>query len=133
MSEKLPDGWLKVIRAAYPKRTGGQGWGHLKTRIPTLVADGECFADLLDGAKKYAALMNATGQTGTLYVMQARTFYGPGEWWLEDYDLPRDGSVELSLDQQAEQYGLARGQGESDDSLRSRVGTAVTKKQYGLA
>ncbi len=131
MSESLPSDWLDQIRRAYPKRVGGQGWGHLRKRVPALIQQGESFESLLDGVRRYAALMKATGQEKTPYVKQACTFFGPGEWWLEDYDLPDDGSVQLTVDQEAEKYGLQRQEGESDESLRRRVGVAQTKAMYG--
>ena len=65
-----------------------------------------------------------------MFVMQARTFFGPGEWWLEDYDLPSDGSVDLSLDQIADKLGLKRTEGELDESFSVRVGIAQTKLIY---
>jgi hypothetical protein len=127
----LPEDWLDQIRQHYPKRAGGHGWGHLKKRIPELIRVGHDFEEMLEGVKRYAALQLAIGNVGTPYVMQARTFFGPGEWWLEDYDLPTDGSVELTLDQQAEQYGITRQEGEGDESLKKRLGIAMTMKKYG--
>ncbi len=126
----LPKDWEQQIRAAYPKRTGGQGWGHVRKRIPQLVKQGEAFENILAGTKRYAALQKAIGNEGTPYVMQARTFYGPGEWWCEEYELPTDGSVELSLDQEAFQYGLTRAEGEDDESLSKRLGIAMTNARY---
>ena len=126
----LPTDFLDQIKAVYPKRVGGQGYGHVKKRIPQLIQAGETWEGLLEGAKRYAALMDATGQTRTPYVMQARTFYGPGEWWLEDYELPTDGSVQLTLDQEAAQHDLIRQDGESDESLKRRMGVAMTKARY---
>ena len=130
--KNLPADWLPQLKKVYPKRVGGQGWGHLKRRIPVLIDAGESFEDLLDSAKKYAASMEATRQTNTPFVMQARTFFGPGEWWLEDYELPTDGSVELTLDQTAKKFNLVRGDGESDASLRKRIGIAETTRMYEL-
>ena len=86
----LPNDWLQQIRDAYPKRIGGQGWGHVKKRIPALIKAGESFDDMLAGCKAYSKLLQATDKHGTEFVMQARTFFGPGEWWLEDYLLPSD-------------------------------------------
>lgn len=84
----LPEDWFDQIRKAYPKRSGGQGWGHVRKIVPRLIENGESFEDLLDGAKRYATFMRATSQERSPYVMQARTFFGPGEWWMEEYELP---------------------------------------------
>jgi len=86
----LPANWLQQIRDAYPKRIGGQGWAHVKKRVPNLVQAGESFDDMLDGCKAYSKMLKAIDKYGTEFVMQARTFFGPGEWWLEDYLLPSD-------------------------------------------
>ena len=123
----LPPDWLKQIRDVYPKRTGGQGWGNVKRLVPALIERGESFEDLLDGAERYGEYCRTTNEK---YVRMAQTFFGPGEWWLEDYDIPRDGSVELTLDQEAEGYSLKRQDGESDDSLRRRLGIAMTNQRY---
>ena len=128
----LPGDWLDQIRKAYPKRVGGQGWGLVRTKVLRLVAQGESFDEILAGAQAYGDLMRATGDAGTCYVKQAATFFGPGEWWREEYDLPTDGTVELTIDQQAEQHGIQRAAGEDDASLTARLGVAMTKQRYGV-
>lgn len=127
-TEMLPSDWLEQIKSVYPRRSGGQGWGYVKRRIPDLVEQGHTFAELFEGAKEYGEYCRATNNK---YVRMARTFFGPDEWWLEDYDIPRDGSAELTLDQEAEEYDLVRQEGESDESLKQRLGIAVTKRMYG--
>lgn len=129
MSE-LPTDWMRQLQAAYPKRAGGQGWGHVRKKVPELINDGHSFEELLDSVKRYCALCKALGDERGPFVMQARTFFGPGEWWLEDYDLPTDGSVTLTLNQEAETHGLKRGPDESDESLKRRLGIAQTKAIY---
>ena len=84
----LPKDWLDQIKSAYPKRSGGQGWGLLKKKIPSLIRQGSTFEELIEGAKRYKAFCVADGSEGSCYVKQAITFYGPGEWWMEDWDLP---------------------------------------------
>jgi len=78
----LPEDWLKQIQAVYPRRKGGQGWGYVKRRVPELIKEGNDFEDLLAGAKSYGDYCKATGEE---YVRMARTFFGPDEWWAEDY------------------------------------------------
>ena len=74
---------LKQIREVYPKRHGGQGWGHVKRLLPTLLADYSP-EELVEGAKNYGDYCRATGEQ---YVRMAQTFYGPGEWFLEEYGI----------------------------------------------
>ena len=82
----LPEDWLKQLQSVYPKRPGGQGWGYVKRRIPELIKDGHSFDDILSGAKNYGDYCRLTNEQ---YVRMARTFFGPDEWWLEEYDLPQ--------------------------------------------
>ena len=87
MSE-LPEDFLDQIKAIYPSRSGGQGWPNTRKAIMRHVKNGTSFEDIIAGTKKYAAWCDATGKTGTELVKMAQTFFGPGEWWGEDYDLP---------------------------------------------
>jgi hypothetical protein len=123
----LPEDWLKQLQSEYPRRSGGQGWGHVRKRVPELVRDGHDFDAMLEGCKSYGRLMKANNKWGTEWVMQARTFFGPGEWWLEDYS-----PVEYvkTVDDEAAEEGLERAPGESDEHLRERIGTAQTRKMY---
>ena len=128
----LPTNWLNQIRDAYPKRIGGQGWGHVKKRIPALIKAGERFDDMLNGCEGYSRMLKDTGKYGTEFVMQARTFFGPGEWWLEEYSFS-EGEYVKSLDDKATEVGLTRAPNETDESLEKRIGTAETKQRYGIA
>ena len=123
----LPSDWLKQIKDVYPRRPSGNGWGTVKRLVPALVRDGESFEDILQAAKDYGEFCEATGEQ---YIRMAQTFYGPGEWWQEDYFIPRDGSVELTLDQEAENYQITRQPNEDDESLKVRVGIAMTNRKY---
>ena len=125
----LPPDWLQQIREAYPKRIGGQGWGHVKKRVPALIKVGESFDDMLEGCEGYSRMLKDTGKYGTEFVMQARTFFGPGEWWLETYDLLARDYVK-TLDEKASDVGLVRSDGEPDESLQKRIGIAQTKAIY---
>lgn len=88
---KLPEDWLIQLQEVYPKRRNGQGWGRVKTTkgvkglVPALIEDGETWADIYAGAKRYGDYCRTTNEQ---YVRMAQTFYGPVEWWREDYELP---------------------------------------------
>ena len=98
----LPDDWLKQIQAVYPRRRGGQGWGYVKRRVPELIKEGNDFEDILAGAKSYGDYCKATGEE---YVRMARTFFGPDEWWAEDYTVqtftPRRPPAEVTAEDRA--------------------------------
>ena len=88
MKRFLPDDFMAEIREAYPKRYGGQGWATTKKRIVTRASEGHSWEEILSGTKSYRKFCDSTGKTGTELVKMAQTFYGPGCWFLEDYDIP---------------------------------------------
>lgn len=73
---------------AYPKRSGGNSksaaWKHWKARLK----DGVKAEDMLAGVKRYAAYCQTTGNTGTQYVKQAATFFGPDRHFEESWQTP---------------------------------------------
>ncbi|EAQ6130877.1 GntR family transcriptional regulator [Salmonella enterica] len=72
---------------AYPKRAGGNSksaaWKHWKARLK----DGVKPEDMLAGVKRYAAYCQTTGNTGTQYVKQASTFFGPDRHFEESWQI----------------------------------------------
>ncbi|EBJ7453170.1 helix-turn-helix domain-containing protein [Salmonella enterica] len=73
---------------AYPKRAGGNSksaaWKSWKARLK----DGVKPEDMLAGVKRYAVYCQATGNTGTQYVRQAATFFGPDRHFEESWQTP---------------------------------------------
>jgi DNA-binding transcriptional ArsR family regulator len=73
---------------AYPKRAGGNpkaaAWKHWKARLN----EGVKPEAMLEGVKRYAAFVQATGNTGTQYVKQAATFFGPDRHFEESWQVP---------------------------------------------
>lgn len=98
----------------YPKREGGNNkqaaWKAWKARIK----QGYQATDMVEGVKRYAAHLAATGSAGTRYVKQASTFFGPDchfseEWHVAEkqpepqhrpyaYQDPDSAEVYLNLD-----------------------------------
>ncbi|EOC0702571.1 hypothetical protein ACIU3Q_005787 [Salmonella enterica subsp. enterica serovar Kokomlemle] len=73
---------------AYPKRAGGNSksaaWKYWKARLK----DGVKPEDMLAGVKRYAAYCQLTGNTGTQFVKQAATFFGPDRHFEESWQAP---------------------------------------------
>lgn len=73
---------------AYPKRAGGNpkpsAWKHWKARLK----EGVTPDDMLAGVQRYAAYCRATGNTGTQFVKQATTFFGPDRHFDETWQAP---------------------------------------------
>lgn len=82
---------------AYPAREGGNprktAWKAWKARI----REGADAQDLCAGVRRYAAYLQARGEVGTRFVMQASTFFGPDEHWREPYGVG-DSTTESSPD-----------------------------------
>ncbi|AUZ65770.1 helix-turn-helix domain-containing protein [Citrobacter sp. CFNIH10] len=73
---------------AYPKRAGGNSktaaWKAWKSRLK----DGVKPEGMLEGVKRYAAYCRTTGNTGTQFVKQAATFFGPDRHFEESWQTP---------------------------------------------
>ena len=142
----MSDDRFEEFKAAYPRRAGGQGWIRAAQLCRQLVDSGDVtWDDLIGGATRYAAYCRAVGSERTPFVLQARTFVGPNQWFGEDWDLPADNSGprilteeqkrEVAITRDAQREGLTRAPGESLDSFSDRVrrayiariGTPVTQ------
>jgi len=72
----------------YPKRSGGNpktgAWKCWKARLK----EGVKPESMLEGVKRYAVFVQATGNVGTQYVKQASTFFGPDRHFEEAWQAP---------------------------------------------
>lgn len=79
---------FELVWQEYPKRAGGNPKGtafkHWKARL----AEGTTPQVMLDGVRRYAAFIRATGKLGTEYVKQAATFFGTDCHFEEAWTLP---------------------------------------------
>jgi len=131
----LPPDFLAQLRASYPKRSGGQGWGHVPKLIHRAVSAGASWQEILDGTKAYKRWCDLTGKTGSEFVKQASTFFGPGMWWAEEYELPTvAGQVDPQLaalakyDRDADRLGESRQlPHESVEQYRERLSIALRR------
>ena len=77
----------------YPKRGGGNpkrsAYGSWKQRLADTDDTGSMIHALADGVTRYKAYCDATGVTGTAYVLHAATFFGPNERYKEDWTIPK--------------------------------------------
>ena len=74
--------------ANYPKRAGGNPKKPAFEQYLKRLKDGYTHEEMREGTLKYLAFCEATKKVNTEYVMQAKTFYGPSENFLEDYPIP---------------------------------------------
>lgn len=76
------------LREIYPDRAGDQNWRRALHACQARIAEGHSWADILDGAERYARFIEATGKLGTEYVKQAATFCGPDKAFLNPWIPP---------------------------------------------
>lgn len=80
--------WLTDLKAIYPKRAGDQAWRKAERAGNARIAEGHTAVEILDGARRYAEYVRASGTEGTSYVKQAATFLGPDKPFMEAWQPP---------------------------------------------
>lgn len=113
----LPEDWLEILKREYPRRAGGQGWGKARAGCLARIKEGHTWEKILRGTQGYGHHCTATGICNTGFVKQAATFYGPGLWFLDDYDPAVTNEIMLL----AKIFRVKQGLGESDELFASRV------------
>lgn len=83
----LPDDF-SIAWQVYPKRAGSNPRDRALKAWNARLAEGCAADDLLAGVRRYAAFISATGKTGTEYVQQAATFFGPSKGFREAWTPP---------------------------------------------
>lgn len=78
----------------YPKRAGGNSKTEAFKAWNARIRDGTTAAELIAGVKRYAAFCEATSKTGTEYIKQAATFFGPGKHYAETWEAPQQGATQ---------------------------------------
>ncbi len=72
----------------YPKRAGGNSKSAAFKAWKARIREGIKPETMLDGVKRYVAWVRATGNTGTQFVKQAATFFGPDRHFEESWQQP---------------------------------------------
>jgi len=85
--EATPD-WMLDFKLSYPERAGDQNWRGALRAANARLAEGHSTADLIAGARRYAAFVEATGKARTEYVQQAARFLGPSKPFLLPWTPP---------------------------------------------
>lgn len=79
---------------AYPARTGGNSKADARKAWDARLKDGVDPEAIAAGVRRYAAFCQVECKTGTAYVKQAATFFGPGEHWAEEWHTsPADSAI----------------------------------------
>ncbi|WP_157198059.1 hypothetical protein [Methylomonas sp. DH-1] len=72
----------------YPKRSGGNPTKRALKAWNARIKEGRSAQELIDGVIRYAAWADAFGKTGTEFVKQAATFFGPDLHFQEPWTIP---------------------------------------------
>jgi hypothetical protein len=95
----------------YPKRAGGNPKRSAMQAWKARLMEGELPQDIIDGVRRYAQYIQATGKERTEFVKQAKSFFGPDKHYLEDWTLPEqkhEASRKLSAVERVEANIAAR-------------------------
>jgi hypothetical protein len=88
---------FEAVWALYPKRTGGNPKKAAYKAWQARIRAGVGEVELLDGVRRYALYCSVSGNEGSSYVKMASTFFGPDEWWKEEWSAENDnGRPELT-------------------------------------
>ena len=82
-SPEFEQAWL-----AYPKRAGGNSKSAAFKAWKARLNDGVNSETMLEGVKRYAGWVSAMGNSGTQFVKQAVTFFGPDRHFEESWEVP---------------------------------------------
>jgi len=88
VSRETDPEWFLDFKLAYPDRAGDQKWRGALIQSRKRLAEGHTEAEMIAGAKRYAAYCEAIGKVGTEYVKQACTFLGPEKPFLLSWTPP---------------------------------------------
>lgn len=74
----------------YPKRAGCNPKKLAYKKYQARLKEGVSHQDLMDNLCKYRVYCQKTDRIGTEYVLQAATYFGPNEYYLEEWILPKE-------------------------------------------
>jgi hypothetical protein len=69
----------------YPKREGSNPKNKAASAWNARVQEGEDEQDMVNGLASYVGYCKSKGSIGTMYVMQAARFFGPGKEYANDW------------------------------------------------
>ena len=89
-----PAEMIEQLRQIYPQRRGDHRWGDAERNLAARLREGSTFAEILEGAKRYAAYCKAERIEGSEFVQQIATFLGRNRGFANDWKpKPKPGSA----------------------------------------
>jgi DNA-binding transcriptional regulator YhcF (GntR family) len=80
----------------YPKREGSNPKNKAASAWNARVEEGEDEQGMVDGLARYVAFCMSKGSVGTMYVMQAARFFGPGKEYANDWAVAASQSLAIT-------------------------------------
>lgn len=114
---------------AMPKRAGHNPKARAERAFRARLRDGCSPGDMIAGVERYARYCDAMGKTGTEYVMQGATFFGPDKPFEQPYAIATDGGRWDATDDgilaKARELGIST-RGESTQALIAQIRTRLS-------
>jgi len=114
--------WFHEFWDAYPKRLGSNPKERAYRAITSRDEDKFDDAPMFLGLLRYREFCDVTGKTGTEFVMQAATFFGPDKHYENDWDIPAQKLTVPRDDNQLAAFAVKHGlhkHGEAPQSIRN--------------
>lgn len=80
------------VKEHYPKRAGGNSWTDAFKAWKARIKEGHSMEAMFEGVVRYHAFCEATEKLNTEFVKQAKTFFGPGLHFQDQWDIPTGGN-----------------------------------------
>lgn len=93
VNEPVNENLFDLAWALYPKRAGGNSKSAALKAWDARVREGVSPLVMLEGVKRYAGFVAQTGKTGTEFVKQAKTFFGPDMHYEDDWMVPASSGI----------------------------------------
>lgn len=120
----------------YPKRAGANPKKKAFRAWSARLKGGAPPEDMLAGIRRYSKFIKETGKSSTEFIMQAATFLGPDEHYLNDWGIPDQRPDEIRPRNDADWMGLGQkigvnaGRGESMQDYIKRIQKKLQEQKY---
>ena len=117
-TQQFTDLWL-----IYPKRRPANPKKAAFKAFSARLKQGYSYDDMKSGLIRYIACKEAEGQIGTQFIMLGATFFGPDEWFLEEWEAPVN-EVKETIEQKGKRLNMPARIGESMEEWERRIAQA---------
>lgn len=131
---------FEALWEIYPKRAGGNPKRKAFMAFQKRTKEGYEYDEIKDGLIRYATFCEKTAKIGSEFVMQAATFFGLNECFLEDWELPNQPAqkqeweklpfLDDDLQPFAEKHGFSRpSKTDTYAQYRSKLQSEIRQRQ----